>query len=420
MRFNENLDAFESGAHVATISADLLTAERRSGSLDEILGLWRERTGVLADVISLNFKEPQIGPAGRAIEIRLKGEDLDVLKAASLELQEWLSGYAGVLDLSDDLRPGKPELRLRLSEGSLAFGVQASTIADQLRAGFFGTTVDEIQVGPESYEIDLRLEELDRSSVQDLLEFRIVTGSGESVPLGAVAALEIDRGYSRIHRIDRRRTVTVTGDVDVSLANAQQIVGDTLENFVPELSRKYPQLEIGQQGQSAESGKTGASMMTGFLLGLIGVFILLSFQFRSYIEPLAVMSVIPLAMAGVVWGHVVMGLDLSMPSIMGAVSLSGIVVNDSILLVEFLKIRAREGHDIPIAATIASRERFRAVLLTSLTTIAGLTPLLLEIVFGLLTSTLLVLFVVPALFSVFSDFGWTSVRKEQEMMGSLQ
>lgn len=433
VRFNQNLDAFETGAHVATVSADLLTAELRSGSIDEILGLWREKTGVLADVISLSFKEPQIGPAGRAIEIRLKGNDLNMLKAASLELQTWLSGYAGVLDLSDDLRPGKPELRLRLSEGSLAFGVQASTIADQLRAGFFGTTVDEIQVGTESYEIDLRLEELDRSSVQDLLEFRVVTANGQSVPLGAVADLEIDRGYSRIHRIDRRRTVTVTGDVDVSVANAQQIIGDTLDNFVPALGRKYPDLEIGQQGQSAESGKTGASMATGFLLGLIGVFILLSFQFRSYIEPLAVMSVIPLAMAGVVWGHVVMGLELSMPSMMGAVSLSGIVVNDSILLVEFLKLRAREGHEIPSAASIASRERFRAVLLTSLTTIAGLTPLLLEkslqaqvliplatsIVFGLLTSTLLVLLVVPALFSVFSDFGWTSVQKEREMMGQL-
>jgi multidrug efflux pump subunit AcrB len=431
VRFNENLDAFETGAHVATISADLLTAELREDSVDDILGQWREKTGVLADVISLSFKEPQIGPAGRAIEIRLKGDDLDMLKAASLELQEWLSGYAGVLDLSDDLRPGKPELRLRLSDGSLAFGAQASVIADQLRAGFFGTTVDEIQVGPESYEIDLRLEELDRSSVQDLLEFRIVTSKGRSVPLGAVADLEVDRGYSRIHRIDRRRTVTVTGDVDVSIANAQQIIGDTMEDFVPKLSRKYPQLTIGQQGQSAESGKTGASMITGFALGLIGVFILLSFQFRSYIEPVAVMSVIPLAMAGVVWGHVVMGLELSMPSMMGAVSLSGIVVNDSILLVEFLKLRAREGLEIPQAATIASRERFRAVLLTSLTTIAGLTPLLLEkslqaqvliplatsIVFGLLTSTMLVLLVVPALFSIFSDFGWTSVQKEREMMG---
>ena len=431
VRFNQNLDAHESGAHVATVSADLLTAEMRSGSIDDILARWRTHTGVVADVININYKEPQVGPAGRAIEIRLKGDDLNTLKSASIQLQDWLSGYAGVLDLADDLRPGKPELRLRLSEGSLSFGVQAATIADQLRAGFFGTTVDEIQVGRESYEIDVRLTELDRSTLQDLREFRIITPNGASVPLGAVAEVEVDRGYARIHRIDRRRTVSVTGDVDVDLGNAQQIINDTRENFIPELRKKYPELQIGQEGQSAETAKTGTSMITGFLIGLIFVFILLSFQFRSYIEPVAVMSVIPLAFVGVAWGHALMGLDLSMPSLMGAISLSGIVVNDSILLVAFLKSRAREGHSIPEAATIASRERFRAVLLTSLTTIAGLTPLLLEkslqaqvliplatsLVFGLLTSTLLVLLVVPALFAVFSDFGWVSVQKEREMAG---
>ena len=430
IRFNQNLDAHESGAHVATVSADLLTAEMRSGSIDDILARWRTHTGAVADVININYKEPQIGPAGRAIEIRLKGEDLDALKTASIELQDWLSGYAGVLDLADDLRPGKPELRLRLSEGSLSFGVQASVIADQLRAGFFGTTVDEIQVGRESYEIDVRLTELDRSTLQDLREFRIITPDGASVPLGAVAEVEVDRGYARIHRIDRRRTVSVTGDVDVDIGNAQQIIDDTRENFIPVLQKKYPELQIGQEGQSAETAKTGASMITGFLIGLIFVFILLSFQFRSYIEPVAVMSVIPLAFVGVAWGHALMGLDISMPSLMGAISLSGIVVNDSILLVAFLKTRAREGHSIPEAATIASRERFRAVLLTSLTTIAGLTPLLLErslqaqvliplatsLVFGLLTSTLLVLLVVPALFAIFSDFGWVSVQKERQMM----
>jgi multidrug efflux pump subunit AcrB len=165
------------------------------------------------------------------------------------------------------------------------------------------------------------------------------------------------------------------------------------------------------------------------MIGLVGIFILLSFQFRSYIEPAAVMVTIPLAMIGVIWGHLLMGLDISMPSIMGAVSLAGIVVNDSILLVEFLKLRAREGIPIPEAAKIASRERFRAVLLTTLTTVAGLTPLLMEsslqaqiliplatsIVFGLLVSTLLVLLVVPAIFSVFSDFGWVSVEKEQHL-----
>ena len=170
-------------------------------------------------------------------------------------------------------------------------------------------------------------------------------------------------------------------------------------------------------------------MARGFLIGLFGIFILLSFRFRSYIEPAAVMLTIPLAMIGVIWGHLLMGLELSMPSIMGAVSLAGIVVNDSILLVELLKLRAREGIPIPEAAKIASRERFRAVLLTSLTTVAGLTPLLMEtslqaqiliplacsIVFGLLAATLLILFVVPAIFCVFSDFGWVSVINEQHL-----
>jgi multidrug efflux pump subunit AcrB len=169
-------------------------------------------------------------------------------------------------------------------------------------------------------------------------------------------------------------------------------------------------------------------MVRGFIVGLVAIFILLSFQFKSYIEPLAVMAIIPLGFIGVIWGHVVMGLELSMPSMMGAISLAGIVVNDSILLVEFLKLRAREGHSIPEAAKMASRERFRAILLTSLTTVAGLTPLLAEkslqaqvliplatsIVFGLVVATLFVLFVVPALFSIFSDFGWVSVEKEME------
>jgi HAE1 family hydrophobic/amphiphilic exporter-1 len=247
--------------------------------------------------------------------------------------------------------------------------------------------------------------------------------------LGTVTGLEFGRGFARIHRVDRQRTVTITADVDNQVANAQQIVAGTIANFVPELLVRYPGVQLSQKGQSEESAETGSSMVLGFSVGLVGVFILLSFQFRSYIEPLAVMSAIPLALIGVIWGHIALGLDLSMPSMMGAVSLAGIVVNDSILLVEFLKIRVREGHSIPVAATMASRERFRAVLLTSLTTIAGLTPLLLEkslqaqvliplatsIVFGLLSATVLVLFVVPALFAILSDFGWT----EMDAPGSL-
>jgi len=426
VNFNKNLDSFENGSHVATIAADLLTAEKRVGRIDDIIQRWRDETGPVPGVISLNFKEPTVGPAGLAVKIRLTGADLQALKASSSELQDWLKRYNGVVNLSDDLRPGKPEFRLTLKEGALALGLNASTIATQLRAGFYGTKAYEMQVGKESYEIDVRLNDADKDSIDELLDFRIFTLTGDQVPLNAVAEIKQTRGYARIHRIDGQRTVTITADVNTEFANAQQIVNDTATKFFPDLEKKYPSVTIIQEGQSAESSKTGSSMLNGFLIGLVGIFILLSFQFRSYLEPLAVMVAIPMAFIGVVWGHLLMGLEISMPSMMGAASLAGIVVNDSILLVEFLKLRAREGHPIIEAAKLASRERFRAILLTSLTTIAGLTPLLLEkslqaqiltplatsIVFGLLASTVLVLLVVPAIFTVFSDFGWVSVEKE--------
>jgi len=429
IRYNQNLDAGEKGTHVATISVDILGSEVRVGRVDDYLQSWREEVGDIPDVISLNFKEPQAGPAGIAIEIRLKGRDLKQLKAASLELQTWLQQYQGVINMADDLRPGKPEIRLHLKDGSFAFGLDAATIANQLRAAFFGITADEIETETESYEISVALTDLSQSTLDDLQSFRIVTAKGDQVPLSTVADIEMGRGYARIQRIQGVRTVTITADMDTALGNANQILAATQRDFLPELQQRYPDVSVILEGQAAESSKTSGSMARGFLIGLVGIFILLSFQFRSYIEPAAVMLTIPLAMIGVIWGHLLMGLDLSMPSIMGAVSLAGIVVNDSILLVEFLKLRAREGISIPEAAKIASRERFRAILLTSLTTVAGLTPLLMEtslqaqiliplacsIVFGLLVATLLVLFVVPALFSVFSDFGWVSVTKEQHM-----
>jgi len=426
IQYNQNLDANEVGAHVATIKADLLGSDQRKIRLDEVLQQWRNETGTVADVIAINYKEPTIGPAGLPIEIRLIGDDLDELKSASLELQDWLRQYRGVFDLSDDQRPGKPELRLRLLDGTYALGLNAYMIASQLRAGFYGSTADEIQIGPESYEIDVGLLTQDKSNLDDLREFRILTSAGDQVPLGSIVSIEPMRGYARIHRINGLRTLTITGDVDTQLGNVNQILGDTQERFIGELQQRYPTIQINLKGQSSETAETGSSMANGFLIGLVGIFILLSFQFRSYIEPFAVMSIIPLAMIGVIWGHLLMGLELSMPSMMGAISLAGIVVNDSILLVVFLKMRAHEGHPIPEAAKLASRERFRAVLLTSLTTIAGLTPLLAEtslqaqvmiplaasIIFGLLASTLLVLLVVPALFSVFNDFGWVTLEKE--------
>lgn len=425
--FNKNEDAFESGPHVATVAADLLSADVRSGSNDEIFSLWRKETGDIPDVIAIKYTEPQIGPAGKAIDLRLRGNELTALKAASIEVQDWLRRYNGVHDITDDLRPGKPEIRVRMKEGAKTLGLDARTIGNQLRTSLFGTTVSEIQQGAESFEIDVRLIKEDRDSLADLYNFTLSTPDGERVPITAVATLEQARGYSRINRVDGRRTVTIQGDVDTSVANANEVVSDAQARFIPEFLKRHPGVELDIGGQNEEGQKTQQSMMRGFILGLIGVFLLLSFQFRSYIEPIVVMIVIPLAFIGAVAGHMIIGIDFTLPSMLGFMALSGVVVNDSILLVQFIKDRHGPDATVAEAAPQAARARFRAIFLTSLTTIVGLMPLLLEtslqaqvliplvtsLAFGLLASTLLVLFVVPAFYAILDDFGLSTLASER-------
>ncbi|TVR81008.1 MAG: efflux RND transporter permease subunit [Rhodospirillales bacterium] len=427
IQFSRNVDAFETGPHVATVTADLLRAEAREGRIADYLGLWRQEVGPIPDMLSMTFTEPQIGPAGIPIEFRLQGDDLDTLKAASRDLATWLARYPGVTDLQDDLRPGKPELRLRLREGAVAAGLDAASVARQLRAALHGITADEIQVGRERFEIDVRLDAAGRASIGALDDFPVFLPSGKQTPLTAVAMIEEYRGYARINRIDRLRTVTLRGDLDAEVANLGEIVSDTRARFLPELERRYPDIRISLEGETARQRETGESIRRALVVGLIGIFVLLSFQFRSYLEPITVMAAIPLAVIGVIWGHVLMGLDLSMPSALGAVSLAGIVVNDSILLVLFVKRNAQGGRSVIDAARQASRDRFRPVLLTSLTTIAGVAPLLFErslqaqvlvplvtsLAFGLLASTILVLILLPALYAVFHDFGLTELAKRR-------
>ena len=415
--YNRNPDAFESGPHVASVIADLLSAEERDAPLDEVLRSWREKTGSITGVLSLKFKQPAFGPAGQPLELRLYGDDLEELKRASGELQDWLSGFRGVVDLSDDLRPGKPEVRMRLKPGALGLGLDAATVSNQLRAAFFGTTAREMQVGRESYEVDVRLARADRSTLKALDDFRVTLPDGGLVPLPVVVDRELGRGFARIARIDGRRAVTIQGDVDRKFVNVEELLRELRQNYLPQFEKRHPSVSLAVEGEAQESAETNASVMRAFMMGLLGVFVLLSFQFKSWIEPALVMVTIPLSLIGVIWGHLLMGYDLTMPSIFGFVSLAGVVVNDSILLVGFAKARRRDGLGIVEAATLASRQRFRAVLLTSLTTIAGLTPLLLEkslqaqfliplaaaIVFGLLASTVLVLLIIPCLYAILGD-----------------
>jgi HAE1 family hydrophobic/amphiphilic exporter-1 len=429
--YSDNADAGEEGAHLATISLDLLDSEKRDTSLNELRRLWLETSGPIADVVSLQFKEPVLGPAGQAISIRLQHDDLQQLSRASWELQTWLSGYPGVSNVMDDLRQGKPQFTVSLRPGSLVSGLNAQQLAQQLRAAYQGVKVDDVYRGREAYEINVKLDIDGENALRDFEQLSLFNNQGVDIPLSAIANIEEKREFSRITRIDHQRTVTISGDIDADTANTNEVIGDTRERFLDGLQQRYPGMYISLEGEVKNSRETNTSVLTGFLLGICGVYFLLSFQFRNYREPLIVLMNIPLALIGVVWGHKLMGLDITLPSMIGFVSLAGIVVNDSILLVEFVKRRCREGMVLHEAAGQAVRDRFRAIFLTSITTIAGMLPLLSEtslqaqvlvplvasVVFGMISSTLLLLLVLPAAYAILEDMGLREVdEKEMEYL----
>jgi multidrug efflux pump subunit AcrB len=425
--YSNNTDAGEVGAHLATISLDLLDSEKRNASLNDLRRLWLETTGSIADAVSVQFKEPVLGPAGQAISIRLQHDDLQKLSSASWELQTWLSGYPGVSNVMDDLRLGKPQFSVSLLPGSLVSGLNAQQLAQQLRAAYQGIKVDDVYRGREAYEINVRLDTDRDRALSDFEQLGLFNNQGVDIPLSAIARIEEKREFSRIIRIDHQRTVTISGDIDADVANTNEIIGDTRKRFLSGLQQRYPGMFISLEGEVKNARETNTSVLTGFVLGVFGVYFLLSFQFRNYREPLVVLMNIPLALIGVVWGHKLMGLDITMPSMIGFVSLAGIVVNDSILLVEFVKRRSLEGMVLHAAAGQAVRDRFRAIFLTSVTTIAGMLPLLSEsslqaqvlvplvasVVFGMISSTFLLLLVLPAAYAIMEDLGIREVSEDE-------
>ena len=419
VQYNLNSEAFENGPHVATITVDLLTSEKRSGTIDAYFSTWREEIGDLPDVLSLTLSEPGHGPGGRPIEVRLRGKDLDEMKRAVTDLKGWFNQFEGVVNLADDLRIGKPELRMRLREGAHGIGISAAEVGRQVRAAFQGLEADEVQVGPESYEIEVRLAIMDRNSLQDIENFNLVLADGNLVPLREVVTWEMERGWARIARFNGMRAVTLRGDVDTRLINTNELMNLFRKTYLDEFNEKYPDLKLAIAGSLEETNTTRMSMFGALIIGLIGIFILLSFQFRTYTEPFIVMLAIPFSLTGVIWGHGLMGVPISMPSLLGFIALGGVVVNDSILLVIFLKNARKEGLPLREAAAQASRSGFRAVLLTSTTTIAGLLPLLFEeslqaqiliplvisTTFGLMASTVLVLLAIPCMYVILGEFG---------------
>ncbi len=425
--FGNNAAPLESGSHLAQVIVEMTPADRRNALCDDVVRVWREKVGDVTDVVSLTFEQLQVTPGGKPIDVRLHGDDLGELQRASQQLKlriagdgDSIDGYPGVRNLNDDLRPGKQEIRVRLKPAGRMLGVTTEALALQLREAFWGSIAEEFQRGGDNFEVEVLFAPADRHSIADLDDFLVRTSDGHMMPFHDVAVAETVRTYVQIVRVDGRRTVAVTADLDTRKGNSSEIMED-LHRRREAFLEQNPGVSITLEGQRKENEKTQASLKRGFVIGLCIVFILLSFVFQSYVEPLIVMAAIPFGLVGAVAGHLLLGLDWTMPSSIGFISLSGIVVNDSIVLVTFIKLRLAEGHSVLDSVHRAGMQRFRPVFLTSATTVAGLAPMLVEtslqaqfllpmsvsITFGLMFATVVVLLLVPSLYSILAWLGWS-------------
>ncbi|MFC2967525.1 efflux RND transporter permease subunit [Acidimangrovimonas pyrenivorans] len=425
--YGVNADVPETGPHMATVSARLLPAGVRSTSVTDVLDQWKKLTGPMPDMAALRFTDKERGVGGKPIDIRLQGPDLATLETTARQLRGFFREFDGVRDVTYDLRPGKREYVVTLRpNAATALGVSAQSVAGQLRAAFRGDTGLQVQDGLGKLDIVARLTAPDRNTAADIDRIRIAGPDGALVPLSAVADVTETRGYSSITRIDGARTVSVTGSINPAVANARELMAAMKTDFLPKLAETHPEIRVVVVGEAKDTATTGSSLGKNLLLGLIGVYFILAFQFRSFLQPIAVFVAIPLGLIGVMWGHMALGMQLSLPSLVGLATLAGVVVNDSILLIAFIKERFNAGGEMIASAEEAVRDRFRAIFLTSLTTVVGLGPLLFEqstqaqflrpivasLAFGLSGATLLALFVTPAVFAILHDL--RLIKREEE------
>jgi len=424
--YNTNIDANESGPHMATVSADLLPAQFRQESIKFLVQSWKKKVGPTADVISLKFTDKERGLAGNGIDIRVQGSSLQELDTVSRSLVKWLKGFDGVFNLSKDLRYGRTEIHVKLKDEAGVMGINAAQLAQTLRSAVKGSTDLKVFQDGETVEVTIRLDEFTyAASMQRLGDLAVTASNGTLVPLTSVADFEQRETFSRINRINGLNTVTVQGNINTRVANAREIMQKFHKEFVPRIKQKFPEVSFVSQGQDKESADTGSSLLAFFGLGVIGIYLILTFLFKSYTQPLAVLLAIPMGWIGVIWGHLGLGIDLTIPSLVGFATLAGIVVNNNILLVNFVKEHIAKGKSLMAACREAVHDRFRAIFITSLTTFAGLLPLLTEsstqaqflipliasIAFGLVSATLLASIIVPCVLLILDDLHLTNFSR---------
>jgi len=357
-------------------------------------------------------------PGGAPIELKLLAapRDMAALEQAAAKVKEKLKTYPGVFDIADDSRPGKWEFHVRIKDKAEALGVTNADLAETVRASYYGEEVMRLQRGRHEVKLMVRYPRDERHSLAGFDDIRVRTHDGIERPITELADVEVERGYSRINRLDQLRSITITADVEEGVANASRIVKDLRQNYVPKLLAEHPGLRVRWEGQAEQTTESVQGLIFGLAIALVCMFALLTLEFQTYSQPIIIMAIIPFGAIGAVFGHVLLGFDLTLFSLFGLVALTGVVVNDSIVLIDFINHRVRDGEPLKAALLDAGRQRFRPVLLTSMTTIVGLLPLLLErsfqarvlqpmatsLAFGLMLATLLVLLLIPTFYLVYA------------------
>ncbi|TPV95578.1 MAG: efflux RND transporter permease subunit [Myxococcales bacterium FL481] len=407
----------ETGSHLVAIEVGLVSSELRDFRAEAFGNAWGEAASELPFVESVTFSSSTGPGAGDAVAVQLVHADTEVLAEASVELDQQLRGYDALKNVRNEYTSGKPQLDYRLTSRARSLGLSATDVASQLRASFYGVEAIREQRGRNELRIVARLPRSERRSEYDLAQIMVRTPRGGHVPLGEVAAFDRGRAATAIRREDGRRSITVSAELAEGVPSPRPVLTDLQANVFEDLRQSYPGLEVGLVGQQREQQEAFGALGQGYLFALFVIFALLAVPFRSYLQPIIIMAVIPFGIVGAIVGHAVMGYGLSLMSIFGIVALSGVVVNDSLVLIDASNRERRLGKSALDAILTAGTLRFRPILLTSLTTFFGLMPMISEtsvqaqflipmaisVAFGVLFVTVVVLLVVPALYMIVED-----------------
>ncbi len=405
-----------SGSHLGELTIELVPAEDRDISSSDLAERWRELTGSIPDALEMSFNATLFSP-GEDINIELTGPDLEELRTAAAELKLHLAEYAGVYEIADSFREGKREMKLQIKPAAEVLGLSLADLARQVRQAFYGEEAQRIQRGRDDIRVMVRYPREERRSLGDLENMRVRTPGGQEVPFDQVAIVDPGRGYASIQRVDRRRSVNVTADVDTTQVAPGDVIADLEATVLPDIVADHPSVFYSLEGAQAEQRESLAGLQRGFAIALILIYALLAVPLKSYSQPLIIMAAIPFGIVGAAWGHLLMGLNLTIISVFGIVALAGVVVNDSLVMVDFINRHRRSKDDLPSAIRQAGVVRFRPILLTSLTTFVGLLPLILEksmqatflipmavsLAFGVLFATFITLLLVPAGYAIIED-----------------